>query len=61
MWHVRGRTEVKGRDKRPRHRWKDNIKGDLKELGFEGADWIDLTHDRDMSRVLLNGVMNLWV
>ena len=46
---------------RPRHRWEDNITENLKELGFEGADWVDLTHDRHTSRVLLNGVMNLWV
>ena len=32
---------------RPRHRWKDNIKMDLKEVGCEGMDWIDLAQDWD--------------
>jgi hypothetical protein len=33
--------------KRPRSRWEDNIKMDLREIGFEGMDWIHLTQDRD--------------
>ena len=32
---------------RPRCRWEDNIKMDLKEVGCRGMDWIDLTQDRD--------------
>jgi hypothetical protein len=32
---------------RPRFRWEDNIKMDLKEVGCEGVDWIDLAQDRD--------------
>ena len=32
---------------RPRFRWEDNIKMDLKEVGCGGMDWIDLTQDRD--------------
>jgi hypothetical protein len=28
--------------KRPRHRWVDNIKMDLREIGWDGMDWIDL-------------------
>ena len=32
---------------RPRHRWENNIKMDLQEVGSEGMDWIDLTQDRD--------------
>jgi hypothetical protein len=42
-----------------RRRWVDNIKMDLRELGWEGWDWIDLAHDRDQWRVLVNTVMNL--
>jgi len=32
---------------RPRHRWEDNIKMDLQEVGCESMDWIDLAQDRD--------------
>jgi hypothetical protein len=39
----------------------DNIKMDLREMGLDGMDWIDLVHDRDQWRVLLNTVMKLRV
>jgi hypothetical protein len=42
---------------RPRRRWEDNIKMDLRE-GWEGADWIDLAQDRDRWRALVYTVMN---
>ena len=45
--------------KRPRRRWKDNIKMDLQEVGWRGMDWIDLARDRDRWRTLVNAVMNL--
>jgi hypothetical protein len=32
---------------RPRRRWKDNIKTDLREIGWGGMDWIHLAQDRD--------------
>jgi hypothetical protein len=32
---------------RPRHRWKDNIKMDLQEVGWGSMDWIDMAQDRD--------------
>jgi hypothetical protein len=32
---------------RPRRRWVDNIKMDLREIGWDGRDWIDLAQDRD--------------
>jgi hypothetical protein len=44
---------------RPRCRWEDNIKMDLREVGWGGADWIDLAHDRDRWWDLVNAVMNL--
>jgi hypothetical protein len=44
---------------RPRHRWDDNIKMDLREVGGGGADWIDLAQDRDSSQALVYMVMNL--
>jgi hypothetical protein len=43
---------------RPRHRWEDNIKMDLREVGWGGMDWINLAQDR---RALVNAVMNLRV
>ena len=46
---------------RPRHRWEDNIKMDLQEVGCGGMDWIELAQDRDRCRVLVNSVMNLQV
>jgi hypothetical protein len=42
-------------------RWVDNIKMDIRELGWAGIDWIDLAQDRDQWRALVNTVMNLRV
>jgi hypothetical protein len=39
----------------------DNIKIDLREIGWNGMDWIDLAEDRDQWRALVNTVMNLRV
>jgi hypothetical protein len=39
----------------------DNIKMDLREIGWDGVDWIDLAQDRDQWRALVNTVMNLRV
>jgi hypothetical protein len=41
--------------------WVDNIKMDLREIGWDGGDWIDLAQDRDQWSVLVNAVMNLQV
>jgi hypothetical protein len=46
---------------RPRRRWVDNITTDLREIGWDGVDWIDLAQDRDQWRALVNTVMNLRV
>jgi hypothetical protein len=42
-----GKPEGKRPLGRPRHRWVDNIKIDLREVGWDGMDWIDLGQDRD--------------
>jgi hypothetical protein len=39
----------------------DNVKMDLREIGWDDIDWIDLAHDRDQWRALVNTVMNLRV
>jgi len=46
---------------RPRSRWEDNIKMDLREVGSGVKDWIELAQDRDRWQALVNAVMNLWV
>jgi hypothetical protein len=46
---------------RQRRRWVDNIKMDLREIGWGGMDLIDLAQDRDQRRDLANTVMNLRV
>jgi hypothetical protein len=46
---------------RPRSRWVDNTKMDLREIGWDGMDWIDLAQYRDQRRALVNTVMDLRV
>jgi len=42
-----GKAERKRPLGRPRHRWKNNIKIDLQEMGCGGMDWIELAQDGD--------------
>jgi hypothetical protein len=44
---------------RPRHRWKDNIRMDLREMGWEVLDWMDLVQDRDQWQALMSTVIDL--
>ena len=46
---------------KPRRKWEDNIKMDLREVGCGGMDWTDLAQDRDRWRAVVNAVMNLRV
>jgi hypothetical protein len=46
---------------RPRHRWVDNIRMDLGEVGWGDVDWIGLAQDRNRWRALVNSVLNLRV
>jgi hypothetical protein len=46
---------------RPRRRWVDNIKMDVREIGWDGIHRIDQVQDRDQWRTLVNTVMNLRV
>jgi hypothetical protein len=43
----------------PRRRCVNNTKFDLRQIGWDGMDWIDLAQDRDQWRALVNTVMNL--
>ena len=46
---------------RPRRRWEDNVKMDLREVGCDPGDWIALAEDRDQWRAYVRAVMNLRV
>ena len=57
-----GKPEGKRPLGRPRHRWENNIKMDIQEVGWGyGIDWIDLAQDRESLRGLVNAVINCWV
>jgi hypothetical protein len=56
-----GRSEGKRPLGRPRSRLEGNIKPDLREIGIDGADWIQLAQDRVQWRAFVNTVMNLRV
>jgi hypothetical protein len=56
-----GKPEGKMPLGRPRRRWEDNIKMDVKDFGGGGGDWIELAQDRDRWRALVSMVKNLWV
>ena len=44
---------------RPRRRWEDNIRMDLKEIGINMMNWLDSAQDRDYWRALANAALNL--
>jgi hypothetical protein len=54
-----GKLEGKAPLGRPRLRWEDNIKMDLREIGWGDVDWLCLTQDRGQWRGLVNTVINL--
>jgi hypothetical protein len=55
-----GRPEGKRPPRRHGRRWEDNIKMDLRAIWWGGMDWINLAHDGDQLRALVNTVMKLW-
>jgi hypothetical protein len=71
MYHEGGRSGMhieywwesrrKRPHERPRRRWADNIEMDLREIGRNGMDWIDIAQDRDQWKARVNMVMNLRV
>jgi hypothetical protein len=46
---------------RPRRRWEDNIKMDLREIGIDGVNWIQVAQDRVQWRAFMNMIMNVRV
>jgi hypothetical protein len=56
-----GKPEGKIPLRRPRHRWVDNIRMDLREVGWCDVDWIGLAKDRKRWRALVNSVLKLRV
>ena len=53
-----GKPEGKRPYGRPRHRWEDNIKTDLEEVGRGCGDWMEFAQDRDRWRAIVSTVMN---
>ena len=47
--------------RKPRHRWEDNIRMDLKEIGMNKRNWVDSAQNRDYWRALVNAELNLQV
>ena len=56
-----GKPERKRPLERLMRRWEDNFKMDLQEVRCGGVDWIELAHDRDRWRTLVNGIVKLLV
>jgi hypothetical protein len=58
---LQGKPEGRRPLGRPRRGWVENIKMDLREIGWDGVDWIDVAEDRDQWAALVNTVLNLRV
>jgi hypothetical protein len=56
-----GRSEGKRPLGRPRHKWENNVKMDLREIGINGLNWIQLAQYRVQWQAFVNMVMNLQV
>jgi hypothetical protein len=56
-----GKPEDKRSLERPRRRWEDNIKMDLREIGIDGENWIRLAQDRVEWWAFVNTVLNIRV
>jgi hypothetical protein len=56
-----GKSEGKSPLGRLKHRWKGNIKMDLKKIVWKGTEWINLVDDMDQWQALVNKIMTIWV
>jgi hypothetical protein len=56
-----GKPKGKRPLERQTRRWQNNIKKNLQEVGYESMDWIELAHDRNSWRALVNFIMNFRV
>jgi hypothetical protein len=56
-----GKPKGKRPPGRPKLRWEDGIRMDLREIGLGGVDWIQLAQDRDQWQAVVSAVMNLQV
>jgi hypothetical protein len=54
-----GKPEGKKPMGKPRHGWVDNIKMDLRDIGCDGMDWVDVAQDRNQWMAIVNTVMSL--
>jgi hypothetical protein len=54
-----GKPEGKRPLGNPRRKWVDNIEMDIREIGWDDVDWIDMAQDRDQWRAVVNMVLNL--
>ena len=61
QYNVTGKSTGKRPLGRPRHRWEDNIRMDIKEIGINTSNWVDSAQDRDYWRAVVNAALNLWV
>jgi hypothetical protein len=61
VFYIDGKARRKETTGRQRRRWVDNIKIDLREIRWDGTDWINQAQVRDQWRALVNMVMNLRV
>jgi hypothetical protein len=51
-----GKPEGKRPDGRPDHRWKDNVRMGIREIGWESVVWVQLAQNSDQWRFLMNAV-----
>jgi hypothetical protein len=56
-----GKPEGRRQPGRPRRRWEDGVRMDLREIGLVCVDWIRLAQDRDRWRAVVSAMMNLRV
>jgi hypothetical protein len=59
--HGTDEERVQNSTQKPKHRWEENTRMDLREVGWEGIDWRHLAQDGDQWQAVVNTAMNLQV